>query len=146
MLKRSYTLVLVAILLAVLAYAAEEERVTIKPVKGLEDATLLDAGWWRLGGLDSLTRSRMQVYYLYGFLDAHTLWQLKSTRSQIKEFSKSCEGMDVSELLEMMNEMYRSNPDLREVEPAFMLTLWVPAIKEAIERESPDTAGTKSGK
>lgn len=141
--KRSCTLLFLVIVLAVIAYAAEEERATIRPVKNLEDVTLLNADWWRLEELDSLTRTRLQVYYLYGFLDAHSLWQLKSSRSKIKEFSKSCEGMDVTELLEMMNEMYRSNPNMREVEPAFMLTLWVPAIKKAIERESPDTADTK---
>jgi hypothetical protein len=140
MVKRSCALVLLLILLASIAYGEGNERAKIKPVKKLEDATFLKADWWLLEDLDSLARVRVQVYYLYGFLDAHTLWQLKSPL--IKEFSKACEGMDILELVEMMNEIYESNPDMREVMPVFMLTLWVPKIREAMKQAESETTGT----
>jgi len=139
MFKRSCVLFLLMLLLALFAYAVEEERATIRPTKKLEEARLLTAEFWHLPELDSLTRNRMQVYYLYGFLDAHSLWQIKSPG--MKTFSENCKGMDISELLHMMNDLYKSNPDMQMVKPAFMLSMWVPALKQAIERESPDTSG-----
>jgi hypothetical protein len=132
MFKRSCVLVLLMLLLALFAYAVEEDGATIRPIKKLKEARLLTADYWHLAGTDSLTRTRMQVYYLYGFLDAHSLWQTQSP--EMKTFSENCKGMNIAELLDMINGLYKSNPDMQMVKPALMLSMWVQAIKKEMDK------------
>ncbi|NIM99964.1 MAG: hypothetical protein GTO24_18385 [candidate division Zixibacteria bacterium] len=132
MFKRSCLLVLLMLLLTSFAYTVEREEATIQPIKKLKEASLLNADYWHLAGVDSLTRTRLQVYYLYGFLDAHSLWQTKSP--EIKTFSENCKGMNMSELLDMMNDLYNSNPDMQMVKPALMLSMWVQAVKKEMDK------------
>ena len=143
MIRRTYMLILLLGISAMLVYGTQKETGKIKPVKKLDDATLLMANYWRLETVDSLSRTRLQVYYLYGFLDAHTLWQVKYPA--IKEFSKACEGMDISELLDMMNHFYKIDI-FHPSQPAFVLVDLVPKLREAVRRAQPESTGTKSKK